>query len=572
MRALQDAGATEIRGNTLKCPFHDDNSPSGYIRQGDDGAWRFRCYTPTCGVRGDVFDVIAESRGMTSAEVLKELRAESPAPKKQEKTYPSAEAALRMFEFVLRDEGAELVGTYEYTHPETRSVELVVGRFRTNDGKTFRQVSPRSEGWAPKGPEGILPLYNRTRVARSDRVVVVEGEKDVHSLLGVGIVATTSPGAANSVDKTDWTPLAGKSVIIWPDNDDAGEQYRENVTKALAAIANPPDVAYINAASLGLPEKADASDFIAMFGPEVRRREVDRVLAKAIGDSAGDELHRRLERVKAGELRHAPSPWRALDANSRWLKPETITMWAGDPGDGKSLMMLNAALYWHASNVPFAFYAFEGKRHVHTARLLAILSGNGRLTDEVWCEQNPVEVDEAMALHRDTISSIGKSFYTGDRLELPKLAEWIDNRASDGARVIVVDPITMAKVRGPRWEADEDFIEQARSIVERNECSLILVTHPKLGGKGVVSLEQLAGGSAYSRFVDCAVWMQAFAEKQRAYVSGTIATETVEYNRKLRVLKQRHGGSVRRLYAFSFDQTLAFVEQGAIIEELNDEE
>jgi DNA primase len=36
------------------------------------------------------------------------------------------------------------------------------------------------------------------------------------------------------VDKTDWTPLAGRGVMIWPDNDAAGLKYANTVATTLA--------------------------------------------------------------------------------------------------------------------------------------------------------------------------------------------------------------------------------------------------------------------------------------------------------------------------------------------------
>ena len=41
----------------------------------------------------------------------------------------------------------------------------------------------------------------------------------------LGLLATTS-GAADSAAKADWRPLAGRDVIIWPDNDEAGPALR----------------------------------------------------------------------------------------------------------------------------------------------------------------------------------------------------------------------------------------------------------------------------------------------------------------------------------------------------------
>ena len=47
------------------------------------------------------------------------------------------------------------------------------------------------------------------------------------------MIATTS-GSADSAAAADWTPLANRNVIIWPDNDAAGLQYAQTVTKYYA--------------------------------------------------------------------------------------------------------------------------------------------------------------------------------------------------------------------------------------------------------------------------------------------------------------------------------------------------
>jgi hypothetical protein len=44
------------------------------------------------------------------------------------------------------------------------------------------------------------------------------------------VLATTS-GAADSAGKTDWRALAGRSVTLWPDNDEAGRRYADAVAE-----------------------------------------------------------------------------------------------------------------------------------------------------------------------------------------------------------------------------------------------------------------------------------------------------------------------------------------------------
>ncbi|WP_446808492.1 toprim domain-containing protein [Methylomonas sp. 2BW1-5-20] len=51
------------------------------------------------------------------------------------------------------------------------------------------------------------------------------------------IPATTAMGGAlTAIEKTDWSPLAGKIVAVWPDNDDAGSKYAQAVIAKLQSM------------------------------------------------------------------------------------------------------------------------------------------------------------------------------------------------------------------------------------------------------------------------------------------------------------------------------------------------
>ena len=77
------------------------------------------------------------------------------------------------------------------------------------------------------------PLYNLPAVAQADSIVLVEGEKCADALIRNGITATTAMnGAKAPVNKTDWSPLASKAVLIWPDRDAPGWDYAENAARA----------------------------------------------------------------------------------------------------------------------------------------------------------------------------------------------------------------------------------------------------------------------------------------------------------------------------------------------------
>ena len=107
------------------------------------------------------------------------------------------------------------------------------------------------------------PLYALPDIANADEstlVLVVEGENKVDALAERGILATTS-GGATSAGGADWSPLRGRRVRVWPDNDDAGLQYADGVAAILSDLGCTVD--RINVESLDLPVKGDAVDWLA---------------------------------------------------------------------------------------------------------------------------------------------------------------------------------------------------------------------------------------------------------------------------------------------------------------------
>ena len=104
-------------------------------------------------------------------------------------------------------------------------------------------------------------MYNIPGILKSDKVVLVEGEKCAEALIEKGITATTIMSGANAdVKKTDWSQLKGKHIIIWPDNDEAGAKYAKNVGNKLLEIGGA-SLAVLEIPR-GKPEKWDAADCV----------------------------------------------------------------------------------------------------------------------------------------------------------------------------------------------------------------------------------------------------------------------------------------------------------------------
>lgn len=174
------------------------------------------------GEGGDIIDLYAQSKGFNRKTEFKDLLEDierwagtsriTSASKPQKLGNPTAK-----YDYSDAD-GNLLVTVYRYDLPNRKK------EFRPWDA--LRGIM--------KAPD-IRPLYNQVGLRSSDKVVLVEGEKCADALIDNGICATTAMNGANApIDKTDWSPLKEKQVIIWPDNDDAGKAYANKAASAIA--------------------------------------------------------------------------------------------------------------------------------------------------------------------------------------------------------------------------------------------------------------------------------------------------------------------------------------------------
>lgn len=126
----------------------------------------------------------------------------------------------------------------------------------------WRNLTTGRLRWQMKAGADPRPLYGLDDLAaRPDAVVlVVEGEKttDAARLRFPELVTMTWPGGSNAVGKADWSALAGRSVVVWPDADEPGVKAAQSVVRAV--IAAGADAASAIELPPGLPKGWDLAD------------------------------------------------------------------------------------------------------------------------------------------------------------------------------------------------------------------------------------------------------------------------------------------------------------------------
>lgn len=108
------------------------------------------------------------------------------------------------------------------------------------------------------------PLYNLPALRADGPVLVVEGEKACKAAISAapdGWACVTWPGGSKAISKVDFTPLAGREVVLWPDKDAPGLEAMEKLAKLLAGIGCRVSVIDVQAA---FPDAADGFDIADM--------------------------------------------------------------------------------------------------------------------------------------------------------------------------------------------------------------------------------------------------------------------------------------------------------------------
>ena len=162
----------------------------------------------------------------------------------------------------------KLVAEYGYLD-ETGRLLFQVVRYAPKD---FRQRRPESNGgwsWSVKGMR-VVPYRLPELLAEPARpVVIVEGEKDADNLAKIGVLATCNAGGAGKWTTEHAAFLRNRRVVVLCDNDESGRNHAQLVARSLDGIAECVGIVELP----GLPEKGDASDWIAAGGTkdELRR-------------------------------------------------------------------------------------------------------------------------------------------------------------------------------------------------------------------------------------------------------------------------------------------------------------
>lgn len=459
-----------------KCPTHEDVKASLTVDAGDRGAL-IHCHA------GCDTKTILDALGLKASELFYDAK-RAPA---QDKT----------------------VGEYLYVNAEG---ELLF-RVERQVGKKFVQSRPNpnkraKEKWLYQLGDVERVPYKLPEViaARDDgrAVFIVEGEKDVHTLMAHGLTATCNAGGAGK-----WMPafsqyLADAHVVILPDNDKPGRDHADNVAEMLLKGARSIKI-------VNLPGIADKGDVTDWFNNAGTVTELWQVVNKA-PVLPGSVPHT----FTAGEL------MREQFADVTMAVPgiiaEGLTFLVGAPKIGKSWLSLGLGMA-----------VAEGGMALGT---IPVAEGDVLY---LALEDTPRRLQHRLAVMNGMVTpESNKRFYFACNWPrfpegLEKLDLWLQRHPD--ARMVIID--TFAKVResanaeGSMYQADYQAVSEIKHLADRYACAIVLVHHQRKADDKD-PLNTVAGSTGLTGAADAAVILSRPRgnEEGTLYVTGRDVEET----------------------------------------------
>lgn len=230
------------------CPFHSEDTPSFTVFNGRDKVQRFHCFG--CSEHGDVMDFAQKIKGVDLKEAIRILGGAKSGPNVAPRQVEARDiyAGIVPLDPPRELESGQRVKLYNPKRVGDRSewgsfVPSMIFPYCRADGSLSGYVLRHELGdgdketpmvmWVrlPNGDECWCrfpfpkprPLYGLAALGDARQVVVVEGEKCKDAIAqATSRVAVSWAGGTQGVKHTDWSPLAGRNVVIWPDADGPG--------------------------------------------------------------------------------------------------------------------------------------------------------------------------------------------------------------------------------------------------------------------------------------------------------------------------------------------------------------
>ena len=450
---------------------------------------------------------------------------------------------------------------YPYHDASGKLIYEVVRLDDVNGKRIFqRAILPNGEKRnSMKGVQRVpFHLPELLEAQKSNQTIyIVEGEKCVEALRGLGLVATTNSGGAGKWNDCGRHFQKGVNVTIIPDNDQPGRRHGLEVATDLkqrgcnVKILNLPDLPIKGDIYDWLKKGHSREELLELVGQEQEwdgeplqtelqtqiennpssiQTSVQKKCEELFVEGYGLELARQTIRAELANLQ--------LDGETTFLIEETINKsWVDflreKPADkiisaisASDLMkMVIPAPEWAVQNmIPAGLSVLAsppkvGKSFFCLQLALAVATGQPFLDHRtekgsvlyISLEDSPYSLQKRLSYFLEDHRKIPSNLYLAtefsqlDAQGLLLLDKWLATHSD--ARLVIIDTWGKTKPNGNRqknaYESDVELVSPIKKLSDRYSTSILLVHHLKKGGgKESDWLESLSGSMGLAATVD----------------------------------------------------------------------
>ncbi len=473
-RELEDRGVKLTGGGaqkTARCPFHEDKSASFSVNV-EKGIWH--CHAGCGG--GSVIDLVARFEGKRPGDLLK---APSPFETMRRPDPPKAAVAPK-------PEGPRptIEKIYSYRNAFGDEVFQAV-RLQP---KSFRQRHTDGKGgwvWSMEGIDRVL--YRLPEVLGATTVAICEGEKDVETLVGFGYCATCNVGGAGKWLDGYTDSVKGKDVLIFGDNDKAGQDHVKLVFDSIAGKTKSVKIIKVPAAF------KDVTEYVESF---VERTEAASVIAGLV-DAAHPfyqgvsmplytmaELEPRYiahAKAAAGETVNLAKWLPSFTGHVRPLVPGEVVLFVGDTGTGKTGVLQSIAAA--VSPLPTLLFEIELPAELLFERFIAANRGfRARDVETAYADGDTIGAGP-LAKHFPNLFICDDANMTTTQLEEMILRSEL--KIGQRPKVVLIDYVQLLKSSGEsRYDRASNAAESIKRIAKTTRTVIVMASQrgrPKEG-------------------------------------------------------------------------------------------
>ncbi len=367
------------------------------------------------------------------------------------------------------------------------------------------------EYWKEKGSQSVL--WEIDRINTKEPLIITEGEIDKLALHQAGFSNVVSvPSGSNDFGWVDncWETLDKlDEIIIWPDQDDAGQEFKDKAIEKLGEWK----------CRIVKSRWPDANYHLYKDGTDSVRKAIEQ--AEGIPVKRLLQLHE-IESIDPTKLPRTKSIIPKLNKFLGGYLMGCVTVWTGINGSGKSTFLCFETANFVEQGVPTIMVTGELPNWLSRYWLELVIAGPANIKSKL----DPIKDEYITYVPKDIKEKIRKwtedKLYIYDSFDSLK-AKDIDNTFRIAARrygckQFIIDNLMVLDHQcgtNEKYSKQAEFVDRMKVFAKKYDVHVHIVAHPRKPKESIITKDDIAGLAEIQNLADNILAVRRLNDKKR---------------------------------------------------------